>query len=85
MLLNALVLPFTSVLLFSAGVGSMLGLYWISAAVFLIGSGHFILLYYRVLCEMFARIPGSVQMIGRASWWQILIYLAIFLRMDMGL
>lgn len=79
MLLNALVLPFTSVLLFSAGVGSMLGLYWISAAVFLIGSGHFVLLYYRVLCEMFARIPGSVQMIGRASWWQILIYLTIFL------
>lgn len=79
MLLNALVLPFTSILLFSAGVGAVVGLCWMPAAVFLVGSGHFVLLYYRLLCEGFVHIPGSVQLIGRASWWQIVVYLAILL------
>lgn len=78
-LLNMLVLPLTSILLFSAGVGAVMGLYWMPAAIFLVGSGHFVLLYYHFLCETFAHIPGAVQVVGRASWWQIIIYLMILL------
>lgn len=76
-LLNALVIPFASVLLISAGAGAIIGLYSMPAAVCLIGSGHLVLKYYRFLCQLLEQIPGALQVVGRGNWQQICFYVIV--------
>lgn len=77
-LLNALILPFASILLVSVGSGAIVGLYRMSAAIFFIGSGHIVLKYYNLICEIFEQMPGAIQVIGRAKGWQIFVYFIVF-------
>ncbi|MBO5488752.1 MAG: MBL fold metallo-hydrolase, partial [Eubacterium sp.] len=47
------------------------------AASFLLGSSHYVLKYYQVICEVFCGIPYVVSVTGCPKTWQIILYYAL--------
>ncbi len=83
-LLNFVLLPFMSVLLFLGIVGGIFGLFgiWLAKPVFLIV--HYILYIYEWAAGTSLKLPGARQIIGEPKLYQILIfyvllYLALYI------
>lgn len=74
-LVNLIVLPFMAFVLFSGIAGGISSYLSYSAGVFLGGAGHFILVFYSILCQWIQRIPYSNLILGQPSLLQIFIYL----------
>lgn len=73
-LLNLFVIPPMTVVLYSGLAALMVSGAWRGAAIFCLGSGHFILMFYEWICGLVQRIPGAVWCMGRPLGWQIFVY-----------
>lgn len=73
LLLNQLILPFSGWLLGCAAGCAVSGLggFLRPAAGFFRAVSHGILLYYKALCGLFSRLPGSVRVTGRPAEWRM--------------
>ena len=81
-LLNLIVIPLMAYVICSGIAGIILGYVVLGAGVAAIGTGHYILALYAVLCRFMEQIPGYNLIIGRPKLWQISIYYVI---LTMGL
>lgn len=73
-MLNLLVIPLISVLMYSGIAGIALGSVWINGGMAAVGPGHYILRFYEWLCGLVEKLPGSSIVMGRPQWWQIAVY-----------
>ena len=73
-LLNLAVIPLMGYVVVSGILGIALGAVWRPAGVMAIGSGHYILEFYRWLCMQVEKLPGANLVIGRPELWQIGVY-----------
>lgn len=76
-LLNLLVIPLMGYVVASGIGGILLGLLHQSAGAFFIGTGHYILVLYELLCRQSGRLWGNNLVFGRPEWWQIVLYYGI--------
>ena len=58
----------------SAGVT---GLFCKPAGVFLLGTAHFILEFYEVLCGIAGKLPYARIVAGKPKLWQCVVYLLV--------
>lgn len=72
--LNLLVIPLMQYVILSGLAGMALGGVHPGLGVMMLGAGHYILGFYRWICGMFDRLPGSNLVIGRPELWQIGVY-----------
>lgn len=75
--LNLLVVPPMAGVLYSGLAAMAVSGIWNTAAVFCLGGGHFILMFYEWICRNVQELPGAVLCIGRPQMWQILVYYAL--------
>ena len=77
-LLNLIVIPLMSYVIWS-GIGAVvLSFISLSAASVAARSGHFILEFYTLLCRIAGNLPFSTIIIGRPQLWQIIAYYCFF-------
>lgn len=74
MFLNLLILPLVPILMYSGILVIFLGSFWQAGGVFAAGAGHYILQYYRWLCERTEKLPGYSLVTGRPEWGMIVGY-----------
>lgn len=72
--LNIIVLPLMSLMMFSAMAAGLMGLFCLPAAVALSGLGHYVLWFYKKLCEFFLQLPYAVWITGKPGWIGIILY-----------
>lgn len=72
--LNLVVIPLMGYVVVSGILGILLGAVWPPAGIAAVGSGHYILEFYRWLCVVFEKLPGANLVIGRPGLWQIGAY-----------
>lgn len=72
--LNVLVIPLMSIVLFSGIAGGIIAVFSAAAGSFFIGSTHYILLFYQMLCNITDKIPFNVWTVGKPDIWQIALY-----------
>lgn len=72
--LNVIVLPLMSIVMFCAVAAGFLGLWSIPIAVFISGAAHYILQFYKWLCGIFQKLPGSLLVLGKPYMIGIVIY-----------
>ncbi len=77
-LLNLIVVPLMGYVLISGLGGIVLGRIWVPAGRFAVGTGHFILALYEAICRGAEKLPGAVQIIGRPSAPQLILYCGIW-------
>ncbi|NLJ96236.1 MAG: DNA internalization-related competence protein ComEC/Rec2, partial [Clostridiales bacterium] len=73
-IINLLIIPFTSLLLITSLLAGILGAIYIPLGVFMAGSANYILKLYELICELGSALPGNLITIGRPSALQIIIY-----------
>ncbi len=73
-LLNLLVMPFVTVVVGFGFMGALLGMFWTPFGQFFMGTVHYVLQYYEVLCGLNAQLPGASWNPGQPLGWQLLIY-----------
>lgn len=73
-LLNLVVVPLMAYVVGSGLAGILLGAWSLSAGTFIVGTGHYILAFYQILCRLCERLPGNNLVLGRPEIWQIAIY-----------
>lgn len=73
-LLNLLVIPLISVLMYSGILGIGLGSVWTQGGIAAVGAGHYVLRLYEWLCRQVERLPGYCLVMGRPSWGQMVVY-----------
>ena len=74
--LNLVVIPLMGYVVVSGILGIALGAVWRPAGVVAVGSGHYILEFYRWLCSCVERLPGANLIVGQPRLWQIGVYIA---------
>lgn len=72
--LNILILPLMSFLMISAVLGALAGMLYVPAGAFFIGTAHYILRLYEILCNFFERLPFAVIITGKPGFIRIVIY-----------
>lgn len=80
--LNLCILPFLSLLLTLIICVALFSFFCFKISLFLVGSIHYILQVYTILCNFFLQLPMSILTIGRPSAIQMFIYygcLSVFL------
>ena len=77
--LNLLVLPTAGIVLMSGLCSGIAGLFCVKAGMLLALPGRGILWIYERLCELSGKIPGSVWIMGRPGWSQIVIYYVLLI------
>lgn len=73
-LLNMIVIPLMSLLVITAFAGGMLSLFFIPSAAFILGSTHYILAFFNILCLIGKSIPFNKIIAGKPSLLQTGIY-----------
>lgn len=73
-ILNFLVIPLMGVLVASGSAGILFGSIHQTLGHFVMGSGHYILVWYEVCCGIFERFPFAVWISGRPEIWEIGCY-----------
>ena len=74
LILNLLVVPLMTYVLVSGILGLLGAFLWLPLGTFLLGGAHYILAFYRWLCEWMARISGSYLVLGRPSFLSLVCY-----------
>lgn len=72
--LNLMVIPLMSYVLISGILAVALGCMWIKAGMAAVGTGHYVLEFYRWICQKVQSFPGAVLVTGRPGWVQIGMY-----------
>lgn len=72
--LNLLIIPLMTLLMVSVVFAGLAGLFSMTAAVVFVGTGHYILRAYRLLCEWFQKFPGTVLVLGKPEPVLIVLY-----------
>lgn len=73
-LINLLILPFTSLLLITSLVAGVAGIIYIPLGVFMAGGANYILRLYELICRFGSALPGNLITIGRPGVMQMIIY-----------
>lgn len=76
-LLNLVVVPLMAYVVASGLAGILLGAWSLPAGTFIVGTGHYILAFYQILCWGCERLPGNNLVLGRPELWQLAIYYLI--------
>ena len=77
MLINFFVLPLIGLLLFLALAGGILGMFFSAPARGIFEGCHWILSFYRKVCEMGARLPGALLITGQPDICKLILYYSI--------
>ena len=78
LILNIIILPFSNILVISGAIGGILGLVFIPAGKFFLGTAYMILNIFEKSCEMFTYFPFHTIVTGRPAVYKIfLFYLVI--------
>lgn len=72
--LNLLVIPLMTIIMISAILTGIMGLFSITLGRFCSATAHYILLLFRNMCDLSLSLPGSVLVLGRPKLWQIVVY-----------
>lgn len=75
--LNFIVIPLMAYVIYSGIAGILLGTVSLTAGTAAIGTGHYILSAYRMLCIWCSKLPGYTLVAGRPHVWQIGAYYGI--------
>ncbi len=78
-IINLFVIPLASILVLLAFIGGIMGCLCLPVGKFLMGTVYFILQFYEKLCHFFQKLPGQLQILGRPSWQEILLYYLLLL------
>lgn len=73
-LLNMLILPFVSIVIAMAVLGSGLSVFFLDGGRFLFGTVHAVLQYYEFLCQFIEKLPCHSVITGQPKLWQIFLY-----------
>ncbi|MBQ9885436.1 MAG: ComEC/Rec2 family competence protein [Lachnospiraceae bacterium] len=73
-LLNLAVIPFASLVMVSGFSAVFISELSRNAALFSSGAAHYILLFYKRICELTGNIPFAQMIIGRPAVWKIAVY-----------
>lgn len=73
-LLNIIVVPCMTLLMFSAVTAGIVGMVNTTAGIFLIGLAHYILKFYEFLCKFVNKLPYSVIITGKPGKTVIVLY-----------
>lgn len=73
-ILNLLVLPPASLVVLLAFLGGAAGCIFLPVGRLLLGSVYWLLRLYEMLCRLFQRFPGYIQILGRPAGWKIAVY-----------
>lgn len=74
MLLNLVVVPLMAYVVSSGLIGILAGALHLQAGVFVVGTGHYILAFYQILCRFCECLPLNNLVLGRPEPWQIAGY-----------
>lgn len=74
MLVNFLVLPLMSVLLFAGLVGGFVGLVWLDAAKWILVPCQLILLFYQKLSSVMQNLPGASLITGQPELCRMIVF-----------
>ncbi len=75
--INIIVIPLMPLIVITAAAGGVIGLFFMPAAKFLLGSTSFLLDIYETICRYAAKLPFNIIIAGRPGNWQIIIYFII--------
>lgn len=73
-ILNLLILPLVPILMYSGLLVIAIGSFWHAGAVIAAGAGHYILLYYKWLCQTAEKLPAYCLVTGRPGWGELGVY-----------
>lgn len=73
-LLNLIVVPLMSYVVISGLLGLAFGAFSLEAGMMAVGTGHYLLRFYRWLCEIVSRLPGGLLIWGRPKAAQVVLY-----------
>lgn len=77
--LNLLVVPTASLVVLLAFLGGVAGCAFLPLGKFLLGSVYLLLRFYEMLCRLFQRLPGYIQILGRPDGIKIALYYLMLL------
>lgn len=77
--LNLLIIPLMTLLMISVVFAGIVGLFSLTAAAFFVGTGHYVLCFYRLLCEWFQKLPGAVLVLGKPEPLLVVLYYLVLL------
>ncbi len=72
--LNFCILPAVPFLILSILAGSMIGFPMPNIGKFIFGTGHYILIYNQLMCQLFLKLPMSLSVLGRPRIIQLAFY-----------
>lgn len=75
--INIIVIPLMPLIVITAAAGGLLGLLFMPAAKFLLGSTCFLLDIYEIICQMALKLPLNLVITGKPLAWQIAVYFII--------
>ena len=75
--LNLLVIPLMPLVMLCSVSAGVTGLFCKPAGVFLLGTAHFILEFYEVLCGTAGKLPYARIVAGKPKLWQCVVYLLV--------
>lgn len=76
-LINIILIPLMPLIVITAAAGGLLGLLFMPAAEFLLGSTCFLLDIYEAACQIASGFPLNLVITGRPLLWQIAVYIII--------
>ena len=74
LLLNLVIVPFMTYVLVSGIFALAASLLWLPAGIYFLGGAHYILAFYRFVCELVETFWDAYPVLGRPELWQILFY-----------
>ena len=77
MLVNFLVLPLMSALLFCGLLGGFVGLVWLDGAGWILQPCQWILLFYQKLSGIMQKLPNATLITGKPELWRIMIFYGV--------
>lgn len=84
-LLNLAAVPLMGYVVLSGLLGIGAGCLLPALGTAAVGSGHYILQMFQLLCRMAARLPGGQAVFGRPRWSQIFVYYGILAAVVLGM
>lgn len=75
--INIIVIPLMPLIVVTAAAGGVMGVFFMPAAKFLLGSTCFLLDIYETICRYAAKLPLNIIIAGRPGNWQVVVYFII--------
>jgi competence protein ComEC len=79
MLINMIILPVSSIIVLMAILSGLIGCITLPISIFLIGSVHYILIFYELVCRIGMTLPKNSLILGRPSLTVIFTYYCVIL------